>query len=102
RRVLFRFISPAINDPGTAMRAINLISVLLQRLGGVPPFDVGCFDRGSPRLFCPQLTMHRMLELVIAPIRVYASHDPLAVITLLQCMKNAYHDSRGPKQIEAI
>ena len=100
--IAVKAISPAINDPGTAMRAINLISVLLQRLGGVPPFDVGCFDQDSPRLFCPQLTMHRMLELVIAPIRVYASHDPLVVITLLQCMKNALHDSPSAEQVEAI
>jgi uncharacterized membrane protein len=100
--IAVKAISPAINDPGTAMRAINLISVLLQRLGGVPPYDVGCFDRGQPRLYYPQLGMQRMLEMVIAPIRVYASQDPLVMITLLQCMKNALHDSPSQEQIDAI
>ena len=100
--IAVKAISPAINDPGTAMRAINLISVLLQRIGGVPPFDVGCFDDGQPRLFYPQLAMQRMLEAVIAPIRVYASHDPLVMITLLQCMKNALHDSPSDEQVKAI
>lgn len=100
--IAVKSISPAINDPGTAIRAINLISVLLQRLGGVPPFDVGCFDDGKPRLFYPQLCMQRMLELVIAPVRVYASQDPLVMIALLQCMKNALHDSPSDEQVEAI
>ncbi|WP_415844510.1 DUF2254 domain-containing protein [Stutzerimonas zhaodongensis] len=100
--IAVKAISPAINDPGTAMRAINLISVLLQRLGGVPPFDVGCFDQGQPRLYYPQLAMQRMLEMVIAPIRVYASQDPLVMITLLQCMKNALLDSPSEEQIAAI
>ncbi|VXC80879.1 DUF2254 domain-containing protein [Pseudomonas sp. 9Ag] len=100
--IAVKAISPAINDPGTAMRAINLISVLLQRIGGVPPFDVGCLEQGRPRLFYPQLPMQRLLETVIAPIRVYASHDPLVIITLLQCMKNALHDSPSDDQIEAI
>ena len=100
--IAVKAISPAINDPGTAIRAINLIGVLLQRLGGVPPIDVGCFDQGRARLFYPQLGIQRLLEIVIAPIRVYASHDPLVTITLLQCMKNALHDSPSDAQIEAI
>ena len=100
--IAVKAISPAINDPGTAMRAINLIGVLLQRIGGVPPFDVGCFDHGQPRLYSPQLAMQRTLETVIAPIRVYASHDPLVIITLLQCLKNTLHDSPSGEQIEAI
>lgn len=100
--IAVKAVSPAVNDPGTAARAINLISVLLQRVGGVPSFDVGCFDRGQPRLFVPQLDMQRLLELVIAPIRVYASHDPLIIITLLQCMKNALHGSPSDEQIPAL
>ncbi len=100
--IAVKAISPSINDPGTAARAANLLGVLLRRLGGVAPIDAGCFDDGKPRLFYPQLSMQRMLELVIAPIRVYASHDPVVIIALLQCLKNALHDSPSPEQIEAI
>lgn len=99
--IAVKAISPAINDPGTAIRAVNLLGLMLKRLGGVPPFDVGCFDEGRPRLFYPQLDMQRLLELVIAPVRVYGSHDPLVLITLMQCMKNALHDSPSDEQLEA-
>lgn len=100
--IAVKAISPAVNDPGTAIRAVNLIGVLLKRLGGVPPFDVGCIDEGRPRLFYPQLDMQRMLEMVIAPLRVYGSHDPMVLITLMQCLKNALHDSPSDEQLEAI
>lgn len=100
--IAVKAISPAINDPGTAMRAINLLGVLLKRLGSVPPFDVGCFDEGRPRLFYPQLEMARMLQTVIAPIRIYGGHDPQVLITLLQCLKNALHGNPSDAQLEAL
>ncbi|MCQ4313535.1 DUF2254 domain-containing protein [Pseudomonas stutzeri] len=100
--VAVKAISPAINDPGTAMRAVNLIGVLLKQLGGVLPYDIGCFDNGRPRLFYPQLGMQRMLQAVIAPIRVYGSHDPQVLITLLQCLKNALHGHPNEEQLAAL
>ncbi|MCQ4319741.1 DUF2254 domain-containing protein [Stutzerimonas stutzeri] len=99
--IAVKAISPAINDPGTAMRAINLLGVLLKRLGGVPPYDIGCVDH-QPRLFYPQMGMQRILQTVIAPIRIYGGHDPQVLITLLQCLKNALHGSPGEAQLEAL
>lgn len=100
--IAVKAISPAINDPGTAMRATNLIGVLLKRLGDVPPFDAGCFDCGQPRLFYPQMGMQRLLQTVVAPIRVYGSHDPQVLTTLLQCLKNALHGNPSETQMEAL
>nr|WP_272889590.1 DUF2254 family protein [Stutzerimonas stutzeri] len=100
--IAVKAISPAINDPGTAMRATNLLGVLLKRLGGMPPLDAGCFDKGQPRLFYPQVGMQRLLQTVVAPIRVYGSHDPQVLTTLLQCLKNAMHGNPSEKQLEAL
>lgn len=99
--IAVKAISPAINDPGTAMRAVNLIGVLLKRIGGVPPYDIGCVDH-QPRLFYPQLGMQRILQTVIAPIRIYGGHDPQVLITLLQCLKNALHGNPSEAQLEAL
>lgn len=99
--IAVKAISPAINDPGTAIRAINLIGVLLKRLGGVPSFDIGCID-GQARLFYPQPDMRRLLQTVIAPIRIYAGHDPQVLITLLRCMKNALHGDPNDRQLDAL
>lgn len=100
--IAVKAISPAINDPGSAVRAINLLGVLLLRLGGIPPIDVGCFDQGKPRLYYPQMTMQRILEWVIGPIRHYGRGDPQVMAALLQCMKNALHGDPRPEQLEAL
>ncbi|MBA1278615.1 DUF2254 domain-containing protein [Stutzerimonas stutzeri] len=100
--IAVKAISPAINDPGTAMRATNLIGVLLKQLGGVRPYDVGCFDDGQPRLFYPQVGMRRLLQTVVGPIRVYGGHDPQVLFTLLQCLKNALHGNPSKTQREAL
>ncbi len=100
--IAVKSISPAINDPGTAVRAINLLGVLLVRLGGMPPYDVGCFDRGEPRLFYPQLSMQRMLTAVFDPIRSYGNHDAQVLITLIQALKNALHGKPSEEQLRAF
>jgi len=100
--IAVKAISPAINDPGTAVRAINLLSVLLRRLDGVPPYDVGCFDGDQPRLFYPQLDMQRLLVAVFDPIRSYGSHDAQVLITLIQALKNALHGDLSAEQLHAF
>ena len=100
--IAVKAISPAINDPGSAIRAVNLLGVLLLRLGGIPPIDVGCFEQGKPRLYYPQMTMQRILEWVIGPIRHYGRGDPQVMAALLQCMKNALHGDPRPEQLEAM
>ena len=100
--IAVKSISPAINDPGTAVRAINLLGVLLGRLGGLPPYDVGCFDRGEPRLFYPQLQMQRLLVSVFDPIRTYGGADPQVLVTLIQALKNALHGEPDEEQLHAF
>ncbi|MHA6495110.1 DUF2254 domain-containing protein [Pseudomonas borbori] len=100
--IAVKAISPAINDPGMAARAINLLGVLLLRLSGVAPIDVGGFDQNRPRLFYPQLKMQRLLELVLGPIRNYGRGDPLILTSLLQCLKNALHGKPDAEQLEAL
>jgi uncharacterized membrane protein len=67
----------------------------------VPSFDIGCID-GQARLFYPQADMRRLLQTVIAPIRIYAGHDPQVLITLLRCMKNALHGDPSDRQLDAL
>lgn len=100
--IAVKAISPAINDPGTAVRAINLLGVLLRRLDGVLPYDAGCFDGDQPRLFYPQLDTQRLLVAVFDPIRNYGSHDPQVLTALIQALKNALHGEPSEEQLQAL
>lgn len=99
--IAVKAISPSINDPGTAVRVLNLHGVLLRQLGGLPNLDVGCIDGGKPRLFYPQLSPQRLLTLILDPIRTYGSDDPHIVTSLMQCLKNALHGEVAGEQLAA-
>lgn len=100
--VAVKAISPSINDPGTAIRVCNLLGVILGRLGGVPAFDVGCLEDGRPRLFYPQLGTERLLVEMLGPLRTYGNHDPLVIVALLRCLKNAAHGEQSAAQLQAL
>jgi len=100
--IAVKAISPAINDPGTASRVIDLLGILLGRLGRVPALDVGCLDDGKPRLFYPQLGPQRLLMLVLGPIRTYGSHDPQILMALMQGLKNALHGAPEAEALDAF
>ncbi len=101
--IAVKAISPAVNDPGTAMRTINLIGVLLGGLMGLPAHNVGCFDGGRPRLFYRELAMPRLLFAVVSPIRTYGSSDPQILLALLRALRNALRCSEPlPEQLRAV
>lgn len=100
--IAVKAVSPAVNDPVTAVRAINLLGVLLGRHMGLPAFSVGCFDGTHPRLFYRELALDQLLYRVLAPIRSYGGHDPQILLALLQCLKNALHCRPDPAQRQAI
>ncbi|WP_256431546.1 DUF2254 family protein [Stutzerimonas balearica] len=100
--VAVKAISPSINDPGTAIRVCNLLGVILGRIGGVPAFDVGCLEDGRPRLFYPQLGTERLLVEMLGPLRTYGNHDPLVIVALLRCLKNAAHGEQSAAQLQAL
>ncbi|WP_421683027.1 DUF2254 domain-containing protein [Stutzerimonas urumqiensis] len=100
--VAVKAISPSINDPGTAVRTVNLIAVILDRLAGMPPVDVRCFDDGRPRLYYQQLNLQRLLFATITPLRTYGRHDPQVMIAVFQCLKQQLHRAPSDEQLHAV
>lgn len=100
--IAVKAISPAINDPGTAIRIINIIGVLLAELMNLPAFRPGCFDGAKARLYYRELTMREILFAVLGPIRTYGSHDPQVVIAVMQCLKNVLHCKGTQHQLEIV
>jgi uncharacterized membrane protein len=72
--IAIKALSPAINDPTTAVQAINQIEDLLLRLGG-RNLDVGCVNdaRGTLRLICQMPTWEDYLTLAFDEIRQYGA-----------------------------
>lgn len=81
-------LSPGINDPGTAIKAIDMLSVLFAERLKLPKFDLAYEPDQPPRLFFTELELPEMLLAVLGPLRHYGQADTQVVLSLLQCYKN--------------
>ncbi|MBK3748464.1 DUF2254 domain-containing protein [Stutzerimonas balearica] len=85
--IAIRALSPGINDPGTAIKAIDMLGVLLAERMHLPNHEVAPIE-GQPRLFIRELELDAMLQLAFGPLRRYGSSDLQVLLTLLQACKN--------------
>jgi len=92
--IAVRALSPGINDPGTAIKAIDMLSVLLAERMEMPDHDV-VPEEGAPRIFLRELDLHRMLLLAFGSLRGYGQNDLQVLLTLLQACKNLLFSAPG-------
>ncbi len=85
--IAIRALSPGINDPGTAIKAIDMLGVLLAERMHLPNHEVAPIE-GQPRLYIRELELDAMLQLAFGPLRRYGSSDLQVLLTLLQACKN--------------
>jgi uncharacterized membrane protein len=86
--IAVKALSPGINDPGTAIKAIDMLCVLFGERLRVQDFDVELRDGKPPRLFLHELSLHEMLYMTLAPLRSYGQADAQVLLALLQAYKN--------------
>jgi uncharacterized membrane protein len=99
--VAVKALSPGINDPGTAIKAIDLLGVLMVKRLALPNWDMAPLPDQPPRLFFCELPFAELLLLVYGPIRSYAEGDALVLSALLQAFKNLLHVAqRSDQQLE--
>jgi uncharacterized membrane protein len=85
--IALRAMSPAINDPRTAVEATKHLSRILCAMADEPlqPL-VRCDDRGTPRVMVPAVGFDGYLDLACDQIRRFGSREPAvseALLTLL-------------------
>ena len=73
--IAIRALSPAVNDPTTAVQVLNHIETFLHAAGRVGLRDhyVLADDRGRPRLVLPGRSWEEYLELAVTEIRDYGA-----------------------------
>ncbi|WP_313329290.1 DUF2254 domain-containing protein [Stutzerimonas balearica] len=98
--IAIRALSPGINDPGTAIKAIDMLGVLLAERMHLPNHEVAPIE-GQPRLYIRELELDAMLQLAFGPLRRYGSSDLQVLLTLLQACKNLLY-AAGDSATERI
>lgn len=81
--IAVKAMSPSINDPTTAMMAIDHLAEIIAELGGRAPRDrVRMDDDGHIRVVAPGFDFEAAVEVAFSQIRRYASADPAVLVHL--------------------
>ena len=101
--VAIKALSPAINDPTTAIQAIDQIEDLLRRLGGYN-LDVGhvCDVDGDLRLIFPMPTWEDYLVLAFDEIRHYGADSVQVVRRLRSALMGLANSVTADTRIDAV
>ena len=85
--IALRAISPAVNDPSTAISCIDQLSrILIRWLGRSPPESVLFDPPHVPRVFVPWIDIDGMLDTAFEQIRHYAATDAAVSLRLLRAI----------------
>jgi uncharacterized membrane protein len=96
--IAVKALSPGINDPGTAITAIDMLSVLLSKRLRLPDLDLAPLPDQPPRLFHYEMNLDELLLLVLGPIRNYGCSDVSVLVGLLQAFKNLFYQPLRAQQ----
>jgi uncharacterized membrane protein len=85
--IALRAISPAVNDPSTAISCIDQLSrILIRWLGRAPPESILFDPPHVPRVFVPWINVDGMLDTAFEQIRHYAANDAAVSLRLLRAI----------------
>ncbi len=91
--IAVRALSTGINDPGTAIKAIDMLSVLLAERMEMPDHEVA-HAQDRPRIFIRELNLHQLLQMTFGPQRRYGADDLQVLQALLQACKNLLYAAK--------
>ena len=101
--IALKAISPAINDPTTAVDCINYLANLLSLAARHPDPSGRLYDEaGKLRLILPMPTFGMMLDLAFNQIRHYSSREVTITLRLLDALAEIAQATNDPTRRGAI
>jgi len=87
--IALKAISPAVNDPTTALSCVDQLSRILICFAGREPLDAGAYDPpGVLRVSIPQLGLDRLVDSAFEQIRSYAKRDVVVSLRLMRALND--------------
>lgn len=91
REIAVKALSPGINDPGTAVKAIDLLSLLFKEYLSLKYAEVICDDEQHPRIFYWNTRLDQLLFETFTPILQYGEKDLVVMANFFQGLKNIFY-----------
>jgi uncharacterized membrane protein len=85
--IALRAISPAVNDPSTAISCVDQLSRILIRFGAREPPEALLFDLpGVPRVMVQWIDFERLTDAAFEQIRLYSQTDVVVSLRMLRAL----------------
>jgi energy-coupling factor transporter ATP-binding protein EcfA2 len=85
--IALRAISPAVNDPSTAISCVDQLSRILIRFAAREPPDALLFDLpGVPRVMIAWIDFEKLMDTAFEQIRLYSQGDVAVSLRLLRAL----------------
>ncbi len=85
--IALRAISPAVNDPSTAISCVDQLSRILIRFAAREPPDALLFDLpGVPRVMIAWIDLEKLMDTAFEQIRLYSQGDVAVSLRLLRAL----------------
>jgi uncharacterized membrane protein len=95
--IALRAISPAVNDPSTAISCIDQLSRILIRFASREPPESQLFDLpGVPRVIVAWIEFERLADAAFEQIRLYSQGDVAVSLRMLRALGDIAATSRDP------
>jgi uncharacterized membrane protein len=101
--IALRALSPAINDPTTALDCINALGSLLARLTQREPVSpYRCDTNGTLRVIARKATFDQVLDEAFSQIYQYGAHDVFILTRLIEVCGELSHVTKDPAECAAL
>jgi uncharacterized membrane protein len=85
--IALKAISPAVNDPSTAINCVDQLSSIMIRFASREPPEAVLYDPpGTVRVVIPWIGFDRLLEAAFEQIRLYSKSDVAVSLRLLRAL----------------
>ncbi len=87
--IAVKAMSPGINDPGTAVKAIDMLSILLIARLKINAINYACYQpEEAPLLYFHETSFDELLHDNFTPLRNYAKADAYVMTNVIEAFKN--------------
>jgi uncharacterized membrane protein len=101
--VAVKALSPAINDPNTAIMSLNQITNVLRRIAGAPiPGPFRCDPHGHVRVFAFGQSFETLVAQGFDQIRRHALLDVAVLIKILDAISEVAEDTQDPARFAVL
>lgn len=99
--IALKALSPGINDPNSALLAVDFLTLLLDRWMSTYA-DLSHSSKGTARLFPRRVTLDHLLYRHLGPIATYGQGDGMVLGKLLDCLSGLHRAHPEHPELAAL